>query len=247
MRTLAHLSDLHFDRVDQGVLEALRRRVKALAPDLVVISGDLTQRARAHQFRAARAFLDSLPKPQVVVPGNHDVPLYNVLARFVAPLAGYRRVIAGDVEPGFVDDEIAVLGINTARSFVFKGGRVSGSQLARVREALGRLQGERIRIVVSHHPSAALEKLADCGVDVVVSGHHHATRTAHRRIGRMSVLIVEAGTATSQRTREEPNAFNLLRVAPGRIEVDHYALRGGNFMRAAAEAFARQGEGWRRA
>ena len=246
MRTLAHLSDLHFDRVDQGVLEALRRRVKALAPDVVVISGDLTQRARAHQFRAARAFLDSLPKPQVVVPGNHDVPLYNVLARFLAPLAGYRRVIAGDVEPGFVDDEIAVLGINTARSFVFKGGRVSGSQLARVCEALGRLQGGRTRIVVSHHPSAALEKLADCGVDVFVSGHHHATRTAHRRIGRMSVLIVEAGTATSQRTREEPNAFNLLRIAPGRIEVDHYALRGGNFMRAAAEAFARHGDGWRR-
>ena len=247
MRTLAHLSDLHFDRVDQGVLEALRRRVKALAPDLVVISGDLTQRARAHQFRAARAFLDSLPKPQVVVPGNHDVPLYNVLARFLAPLAGYRRVIAGDVEPGFVDDEIAVLGINTARSFVFKGGRVSEAQVARVCEALGRLDGAQTRIVVSHHPSMALERLADCGVDVFVSGHRHATRMGHRRIGRTSVLIVEAGTATSQRTREEPNAFNLLRIAPGRVEVDHYALRGGNFMRAAAEAFARQGDGWRRA
>jgi predicted phosphodiesterase len=181
----------------------------------------------------------------VVVPGNHDVPLYNVLARFLAPLAGYRRVIAGDVEPGFVDDEIAVLGINTARSFVFKGGRVSQSQLARVREALGRLQGGRTRIIVSHH-SGAMEKLADCGVDVFVSGHHHATRTAHRRIGRMSVLIVEAGTATSQRTREEPNAFNLLRVAPGRIEVDHYTLRGGNFMRAAADAFLREDAGWRR-
>jgi 3',5'-cyclic AMP phosphodiesterase CpdA len=245
VRTLAHLSDLHFGRVDQGVLEALRRRVKALAPDLVVISGDLTQRARTHQFRAARAFLDSLPKPQVVVPGNHDVPLYNVLARFLAPLAGYRRVIGGDVEPGFVDEEIAVLGINTARSFVFKGGRVSQSQLVRVCEALGRLQGERTRIVVSHHPGA-MEKLADCGVDVFVSGHHHATRTAHRRIGRMSVLIVEAGTATSQRTREEPNAFNLLRVAPGRIEVDHYALHGGNFMRAAADVFLREDAGWRR-
>ena len=246
MRTLAHLSDLHFDRVDQGVLEALRRRVKALAPDLVVVSGDLTQRARAHQFRAARAFLDSLPKPQVVVPGNHDVPLYNVLARFVAPLAGYRRVIAGDVEPGFVDDEIAVLGVNTARSFLLKGGRVSESQRARVCEALGRLRGERTRIVVSHHP-AALEALADCGVDVFVSGHHHATRTAQRRIGRTSVLLVEAGTATSHRLREESNAFNLLRIAPRRIEVDHYALRGGNFMRAAAEAFARGDAGWTRA
>ena len=246
MRTLAHLSDLHFDRVDQGVLEALRRRVKALAPDLVVISGDLTQRARAHQFRAARAFLDSLPKPQVVVPGNHDVPLYNVFARFVAPLAGYRRVIADEVEPGFVDDEIAVLGINTARSFVFKGGSVSEAQLARVCEALGRLETGRTCIVVSHHPSAALDRLADFGVDVFVSGHHHATRTLHRRIGRSSVLVVEAGTAASHRTREEPNAFNVLRIAPGRIEVDHYALRGGNFMRASAEAFARLDEGWRR-
>jgi 3',5'-cyclic AMP phosphodiesterase CpdA len=246
VRTLAHLSDLHFDRVEQGVLEALRRRVKALAPDLVVISGDLTQRARARQFRAARAFLDSLPRPQVVVPGNHDVPLYNVFARFLAPLAGYRRVIGEDVEPGFVDDEIAVLGINTARSFVFKGGRVSEPQLARVREALRRLEGARTRIVVSHHPSGALEKLADFGVDVFVSGHHHATRTAHRRVGRMSVLIVEAGTATSQRTRGEPNAFNVLRVAAGRIEVDHYALRGGNFMRSNAEAFERRHEGWRR-
>ena len=246
MRTLAHLSDLHFDRVDQGVLEALRRRVKALAPDLVVISGDLTQRARAHQFRAARAFLDSLPKPQVVVPGNHDVPLYNVLARFLAPLAGYRRVIAGDVEPGFVDEEIAVRGINTARSFVFKGGRIAEDRIAEVAKKFGALPGERTRIVVSHHPSAALEKLADCGVDVFVSGHHHATRTAQRRIGRMSVLVVEAGTATSQRTREEPNAFNLLRIARGRIEVDHYALRGDNFMRAAADVFLREDAGWRR-
>jgi len=246
VRTLAHLSDLHFDRVDQGVLEALRRRVKALAPDLVVISGDLTQRARAHQFRAARAFLDRLPRPQVVVPGNHDVPLYNVFARFLAPLAGYRRVIGEDVEPGFVDDEIAVFGVNTARSFVLKGGRVSEPQLARVRGALGRLGGARTRVVVSHHP-AALESLADCGVDVFVSGHHHATRTAQRRIGRRSVLIVEAGTATSRRTREEPNAFNLLRIQPGRIEVDHYALGGGNFMRAAADAFLREDAGWIRA
>src|ERR1051325_5294938 len=147
VRTLAHLSDLHFGRVEPAVLEALRRRLRALAPDVVAVSGDLTQRARARQFREARAFLDSLPRPQVVVPGNHDVPLYNVFARFVAPLAGYRRVIGEDVEPGFVDDEIAVLGINTARSFVLKGGRVSESQLARLREALGRLEGARTRIV----------------------------------------------------------------------------------------------------
>ena len=87
MRVVAHLSDLHFGRIDPAALEPLRRRVIELTPDLVVISGDLTQRARAQQFREARAFLDSLPGPQIVVPGNHDVPLYNVLARFLRPLA----------------------------------------------------------------------------------------------------------------------------------------------------------------
>ena len=246
MRTLAHLSDLHFGRVDRTVLEPLRRRLVALAPDLVVISGDLTQRARANQFREARAYLDTLPKPQVVVPGNHDVPLYNVVARFLRPLSGYRRIIADDVEPGFVDDEIAVLGINTARSFVFKGGRVSEAQLARVREQLGGLNGQVTRIVVSHHPFMACEKLAGCRVDLFVSGHHHATRVGRCRTAGLSALMVEAGTAASQRRREEPNSFNVLRIRPQRIDVEHFALRGGGFARAATEAFFREGASWTR-
>jgi len=241
LRTVAHLSDLHFGRIDAPVLDALRRRLAGLAPDLVVVSGDLTQRARRREFREARAYLDTLPKPQVVVPGNHDVPLYNVFARFLRPFAGYRRIIADDVEPGFIDEEIAVLGINTARSFVFKGGRVSEAQLARVREVLCRIDGELTKILVSHHPVMALERLAECGVDVFVSGHHHATRVAG-----VSALMVEAGTATSRRTRLEPNSFNLLRIRPRRIEVERYALRGGGFVRVASEAFCRQGACWTR-
>ena len=206
MRTLAHLSDLHFGRVERGVLDALRERLWQVQPDLVVVSGDLTQRARARQFREARAFLDTLPQPQLVVPGNHDVPLYNVLARFLAPLAGYRRFVAEDVEPSFVDEEIAVLGLNTARSFTWKGGG------------------------------------ARCGVDVQVAGHLHATS-----IGATSALVVQAGTATSSRTRAEPNSFNLLRIGGARIEIEHYALRGGNFQRGEARTFQRQERGWRAA
>ena len=249
MRTLAHLSDLHFGRVDRALLEPLRRRLKALAPDVVVVSGDLTQRARPEQFREARAFLDSLPQPQVVVPGNHDVPLYNVLARFLTPLRRYRLIISKDPEPGFVDDEIAVLGINTARAFVFKGGRVSARQLTRVREALGRLDG-RMRILVSHHPFMAHEALADCGVDVLVSGHRHATRIGYADGHGVSAghraLMIEAGTATSRRTREEPNGFNLLRIEARRVEIDHYSLQAGNFVRAARAAFLREAGGWER-
>jgi 3',5'-cyclic AMP phosphodiesterase CpdA len=240
LRVVAHLSDLHFGRVERAALEPLRRRLAELAPDLVVVSGDLTQRARARQFREARAFLDTLPRPQVVVPGNHDVPLYNVFARFLWPLANYRRAIAEDVEPSFADDEITVLGLNTARSFVFKGGRVSEAQLARV-EALGRRRGEAVKMVVTHHPFGALERLARSGVDVLMAGHAHAASVAGT-----SALLVQAGTATSSRTREEVNSFNLLRVSRRRVEVQQYALSGGTFAGAAAQVFERGDQGWRR-
>ena len=237
MRVLAHLSDLHFGRVDEAVLEPLRRRLAALAPDAVVVSGDLTQRARSGQFREARAFLDTLPRPQVVVPGNHDVPLYNVLARFLRPFARYRRLIGDELEPCFVDDEIFVLGVNTARSLAFKGGRVNDAQLARIEERLRR--HERLtKILVMHHPVEGLERLR--GVDVLLTGHLHASA----RTGG-STLLVQAGTATSRRTRAEANAFNLLRVAPRRIEVEHYELRGADFAIAASETFVREGGTWK--
>ncbi|MGZ8212786.1 MAG: metallophosphoesterase family protein, partial [Burkholderiales bacterium] len=129
MRTLVHLSDLHFGRVNEAVLGPLARRIGAIAPDVVVVSGDLTQRARKRQFRAARAFLDTLPTPQIVVPGNHDIPLDTVVARFLTPLRNYRRYIGNDLEPGFVDHQIAVVGVNTARSLTFKGGRINEDQV----------------------------------------------------------------------------------------------------------------------
>jgi 3',5'-cyclic AMP phosphodiesterase CpdA len=240
LRTLVHLSDLHFGRVNRALLEPLRRRLAELAPDLVVVSGDLTQRARARQFREARAFLDSLPKPQLLVPGNHDVPLYNLFARFLRPLGGYRRIISREVEPGFVDDEIAVLGINTAHAFTWKGGRVSEAQIERMRTQLSGF-GSKTRIVVSHHPFAAIGALAQCGVDVFVSGHCHKT-SVHENLA----LMVAAGTATSRRTREEPNGFNLLRIGRGRIDVEHHVLRAGSFVRSASDTFARHGERWSR-
>jgi 3',5'-cyclic AMP phosphodiesterase CpdA len=239
VRVVVHLSDLHFGRVDEAVLEPLRRCLAALAPDVVAISGDLTQRARARQFREARAFLDTLPRPQVVVPGNHDIPLYNVLARFARPFAGYRRHIGAEVEPCFVDAEIAVLGVNTARALAFKGGHVSDAQLARIEERLGNLDEPLTKILVMHHPVPGMETLGH--VDVLLTGHLHATA----RSGGRSALLVQAGTATSWRTRAEANAFNVLRVAPRRIEVEHYELRGARFVRAASETFVREDGAWK--
>src|SRR3954469_2042372 len=98
MRTIIHLSDLHFGRTDPSVVEPLVATVAELRPDAIAVSGDLTQRARGEQFREARAFLDRLPPvPQIVVPGNHDVPLWNAFKRFAQPLANFRRYITADL------------------------------------------------------------------------------------------------------------------------------------------------------
>src|SRR3954471_6899322 len=127
MRTIAHISDLHFGRIDPPVVEALAADLAAHKPDLLVVSGDFTQRARAGQYKAAAEFLKRLPKPQLVVPGNHDIPMYDwfFLPRFLAPLRNYRRYITRDLRPFYQDDELVVLGINTARSLTHKSGWIN--------------------------------------------------------------------------------------------------------------------------
>jgi 3',5'-cyclic AMP phosphodiesterase CpdA len=261
-----HLSDLHFGRVDDTVLAPLRELVKRLAPDVVVVSGDLTQRAKSEEFEAARAYLDSLPGPQIIVPGNHDISLYNVLRRFLQPLERYKRYITDDLDPIHLDDEIAVLGINTARSLTFKDGRINHQQVAKMREELAGLDPRITRIVVTHHPfdlpcsaddddlvnraPMAMKAFAECGVDLLLAGHlhvSHADSTAERYpISEYAALVIQAGTATSTRARGEVNSFNLIRVEHGRIEVDRYGwdVLSRSFSLITTEAFMRSGDVW---
>lgn len=265
MRTLVHISDLHFGRIDNQVLAPLRELIGDLRPDVVVVSGDLTQRARSAQFRQARHYLDTLPQPQIVVPGNHDIPLYNVAARFFRPLVKYRRHITRDLAPEFIDDEIAVLGLNTARSLTFKDGRVNRHQVEYLRQRFGRLPRAITRVVVTHHPfdlprhhdhedlvdraPMAMEVFADCGVDLLLAGHMHTSHshnTSERyEIDGYAALAVQAGTATSTRSRGETNSFNVLRVRHDEILVDRYAWGENNaFNLAASDNFRRQGGVW---
>jgi 3',5'-cyclic AMP phosphodiesterase CpdA len=266
MRTLIHLSDLHFGRVDQTLLGPLHDLIHSIAPDVVVVSGDLTQRARSEEFEEARAFLDTLPGPQIVVPGNHDISLYNVFRRFVKPLDRFKRYITDDLDPVYVDDEIAVVGINTARSLTIKDGRVNKEQVRRIHQQLDGLAPHITRIVVTHHPfdlpttfreqdlvnraPMAMQVFAECGVDVLLAGHmhvSHAASTASRyQIDAYAALVVQAGTATSTRGRGEVNSFNLLRVEHERLEVDRYGWDAltASFRVILTEKFLRRGRIW---
>lgn len=265
MRTLVHLSDLHFGRIDEALLAPLRTCVHALRPDLVVISGDLTQRARSAQFQAARAWLDTLPQPQIVVPGNHDIPMFNVLARFFTPLDKYCRHVTADLCPEYADEEIAVLGLNTARSLTIKDGRINREQIAHLERRFAALGDGLVRIVVTHHPfdlpesyddgelvdraPLAMQAFAACGVDVLLAGHVHASHAGSSeeryRIAGYAALAVQAGTATSTRTRGEENTFNVLRIESRRVQVERYRWDGTAFAPAGADVFCRAGDVWR--
>ena len=265
MRVLVHLSDLHFGRLDEAVLPALRAAVVAAAPNLVAISGDFTQRARRSEFEAARAFIDTLPTPRLVVPGNHDVPLWNVANRFLMPLARYRRFIARDLEPEYVDEEMVVAGVNTARSWALGEGRINFQQVDRIVERLGLAPRSAIRVVVTHHPFdlppgvrerrllgrayPAMAKLARANADLFLSGHLHrshiSSSAVRYQIEGHSALIVQAGTL-STRSRGELPSFNVIRVHRPDIAVHLFLWdpHARAFIEAAAEHYRHTDTGW---
>jgi 3',5'-cyclic AMP phosphodiesterase CpdA len=265
MRTVAHVSDLHFGRTDPRMVAQLKERLAHLRPDLIVVSGDLTQRARTREFVEARSFLESLSSPQIVIPGNHDIALYNVYGRFVERLDKYRRYISEDVEPFYSDAELMVVSVNTARSMTFKGGRINIGQVNRVRERMESAAPGAVKILVVHHPldlpdslsqelvgraRMALRTLADSGIDLILSGHLHVSRftgpTERLRIGGHTALLVQAGTAVSTRSRGELNSFNVIETASDRIVIQQrcWSAVTADFAECTSERYERSANGW---
>ena len=224
-------------------------------PDLVVVSGDLTQRARAAQFRDARRFLEGLGAPFLAVPGNHDVPMYRVWERLLDRYGAYRRHFSRDLEPGFRDAEMEVAGFNTAFNLTIDNGRFTRGQLAGVGARFG--AGDRprpVRIAVAHHPLAALPELmgwrtarrsdealaafAAAGVDLVLSGHVHVAAVGLAPNCPRPLWLVHSGTSTSRRgrgTEEGRNSCNWIVLDAGpesrsaRVEQLAWSEGGGRF------------------
>jgi 3',5'-cyclic AMP phosphodiesterase CpdA len=261
MKRIAHISDLHFGRIETGIEEGLLRDLDGCRADLVVVSGDLTQRARENQFVRARAFLDRIAAPTLVVPGNHDIPLYNAARRLLNPLGRYRRHISDDLSPVYRDDEIAVFGVNTTRRFPVIMGRVSISRIAEVCREVKVLSGHAFRIVVAHHPflapahgapfrlvgraKRALAAFAACGVELVLAGHYHMAYAGisfsedaafHGRI-----LVIQGATVSS-RTRGEPNSYHIIDLDRPDLSLSHRVWDGERFIRGLRENWRREGK-----
>jgi len=219
--------------------------VEARRPDLLVLSGDLTQRAKPHQFKEARAFVDSLPVPSLVVPGNHDVPLYRFWERFGRPFGAYRRHFADELEPVFEDEELLVVGINTAHGRTFKNGRFTPQRLSEVTDLLDAAPAGVFKVVVAHHhviqppwfdrqPVAtnaweAMDIFTRHRVDLILSGHLHQSFIGNSEEfypkGRPPVVILHSGTTTSNRGRageRDKNTCNWIRVDEESLRVSHF-------------------------
>lgn len=262
---IVHLTDLHFGCESPGLVAPLHAAVRQARPDLVVVTGDLSHRARAAQFRAAVAFLDGLGARYVTMPGNHDVPLFDLAARVLWPFRGWRRAVGAGQGPQVACGTARVFCANTADPMRWRGGVLRKAEQQQMRDWLAQGDGGAVNILACHHPlvvppgfdrgetrgaSAALATLAGAGLQVVLSGHlHHwdigpgITATTPR-----PVLHVQTGTALCGRAGERDHGFAVLEIAAGAVAVtpwQHDAATGA-FVPQPVQRFRRAEGGWLR-
>jgi 3',5'-cyclic AMP phosphodiesterase CpdA len=254
MSVLLHISDPHFGTEQPKVAEALVALARQQRPNLVVLSGDITQRARAVQFQAARAFMERLGAPFVAIPGNHDIPLFDVWTRLRCPYARHTAAFGHALEPIYSSSDLFVAGVNTTRPWRHKHGEVSAQQIDRVVQLLTETTPEQLRVVVVHQPvavthaedasnrlrghAAALKRWAEAGADLVLGGHIHLPYVLALAGLARPLWAVQAGTAVSSRLRSGiPNSVNLLRWGTdstlGRCRIEQWDFS------SAAHAFVR--------
>lgn len=264
MVRLAHISDLHFGADDAVVVAGLRADLRDQDLSQVLLSGDLTMRARKREFRQARELLDAIGLPWVSVPGNHDLPLDRP-ARAVRPLRGYQRAIDPDTEPRVLRDGVLVVGLSTARRYLWKGGRIDDEQVARIETAFVSDEPVVLRVLMLHHPvfrslqrpgerivrgaGPALRAAAAAGVDVVLCGHDHVQAHVDLALSRpyMSrhVLGIMCGTTTSKRVRaEESQSYNILEVDGDRLTLTVRQWRDDRFTELSSTIWTRGPQGW---
>lgn len=245
---LVHLSDLHFGTETTSVVDSLAASIRQLGPDLVVISGDFTQKATHSEFAEARRFMDALEKPVFCVPGNHDLPGFSLWQRLTQPYARYRRHITNDLSPIFETDNMLLIGLNSTRAVMPHWNWANGALSAEQRSCIAeKVKGKEHKWLLAtfHHPihkadqmpidvvvfggHKMMESLKESGIDLVMTGHvHHASIDAYGDDTHKTVYL-SASTALSSRIRHQENGFNVIQLDEHEMKIDIFKLQNGAF------------------
>ncbi len=268
MTLIVQISDPHFGTEIPAVQQALLTYLRTMSPEFVIVSGDITQRARSSQFATARKFFDDVGAPFHAIPGNHDLPLFNLAARLINPYGNYKKAF-GTREFFHRIKDVAIVGLDASTKFRHTRGRLifqrARKDLAHAREMIGETG---ILLVAVHQPiltawgedrpeellnSDSIANLfSDMRVDAILSGHVHVplictTDKAYPKLDRPFVHS-GAGTAVSHRTREgKPNSFNSLKISENQIEVTLHQFAAGGFAPVETHLFKRDANGWTQA
>lgn len=267
---LMHISDLHAGPPFNAALaEQVAQEAHEIGPDLLVVSGDFVQRADyIAQWQVISRFLHTLPEPRLVVPGNHDVPLYNVFSRVFRSLERYRRYISPNLNPVFERPGLIVAGGNTAHGLTIDGGYLSTAQMVALEQVLLGAPRDTCKVVVLHHhvinppgsegrrkirnAEAAVQFFDRCGVELLLCGHIHVSYIGTTLDLRpdlvQGTIICQSGTTTSRRgkSREQgKNSYNLIEIEDHVIRIGQhlYLEDAKRFVPVAEHVFPRRSAG----
>lgn len=260
MTRIALLADLHFGSVPSGLADALREELARSMPDVVVVAGDLTMRSRSREFAEVKAWLATVPAPLMLLPGNHDLPVWNIFERFTSPFARYAKATGAPLMPVFEDQASFVLGLNTTASWQpslkWQEGTARRRDVIAADKLLAAAPPEKMRIVATHHPlfaveglprampvrrfKQALDMLGRHNIDLLMHGHLHQQYVMPMRYAGRRFLSIGAPTALSSRVRGEPNGYWLIEVSPESFALTLHTLQsGGGFMAGTPKTFPR--------